>query len=279
MDVVGADRHVAGKLALVPSRDLIGVRHDAIGVVPSRASVADRLAGRELRRQRRAHLIGNHRAVDQERIGREIAVAWSRIEVVQRETAVERGREHGPRVDASDQLEVRLVEEPAVATANDADSVDVVGQADARLEVVLVDRIVAGAPEERVVDLVDRNDLEVVTQAQAERQPVIELPFVLRKRGEVIRLVEAAAFSRDANREALGIRPRIGRIEGDVIQAEAERAVQPVLGVVARLRVLPLHADLEVMVALLVWQEPRQVSSTWTASLTRACAVPFCWSV
>ncbi len=185
VDVVGAEREIARQLALVPGGDLVGVRHHAVGIVPGGAGVAHRLPRGELRRERRAHRIGDERATRQEGIGRERPVAWSRIEVVQRKVARERVREHRAGVDTADELEVRLVVEPAITTADDALAVHVVGEAHARLEVVLVDRIVVGAREQRVVDLVDRDDLEVVAHAEADRQVVIQLPLVLHECGEV----------------------------------------------------------------------------------------------
>ena len=102
------------------------------------------------------------RAVDEERIGRELAVARARIGGRRREVHGERRGERRAGVEAADQLEVRLVVEAAVAAADHAlAAAEVVGHADARLEVVLVDRILL---DQRIVGLGNRDDLEVVAQ-------------------------------------------------------------------------------------------------------------------
>ena len=58
---------------------------------------------------------------------------------------------------------------------------------------------------QRIVGLRDRNDLEVVAHAEAERQPLVESPLVLREDGDVVRLLGKRARPADANREAVRI--------------------------------------------------------------------------
>ena len=102
------------------------------------------------------------RSVDQVRIGRELAVARPGVGSRRREVHRERGGERRAGVEAANQLEVRLVVEAAVSAAQDAlAAAEVVGHADTRLEVVLVDRI---GLDQRVVGLGDRDDLDVVAQ-------------------------------------------------------------------------------------------------------------------
>src|SRR5689334_12873124 len=107
----------------------------------------------------------HRRAVHEERVGRKRAVAWAEIRSGSRK-GLDARRAERARVQAADQLEMRLVEKAAVPGASDALAVvQVVGEADARLDVVVVGRIFV---DQRVVRLGERNPLEVVAQAEAD---------------------------------------------------------------------------------------------------------------
>ena len=123
-----------------------------------------------------------------------------------REVDQERVREGRAGVDAAQQLEVRLVVEAAVAGANDAlAAAEIVGHAEPRLDVVLVDRV---GLDQRVVGLGERDDLEVVAQAEAQREPRRHPPLVLPEERDVGRLLVELARPADADREPVRVGPR-----------------------------------------------------------------------
>ena len=199
----------------VAGRDLVGVRHPAILVVPRDAGITHRHAAREpLREQLAIH----RRPIHQERIGRELTVAWTQVWSGDREGLVARRAERAG-IETANQFEVSFVEEPAVSGACSPLAVaQVVGQADARLEVVIVGRILF---HQRVVRFGQRNALEVVAETKAEREVLRQPPLVLRERREVVGLLVDEQRTSDTDREPIGIRRRVGGIERSVARPNA----------------------------------------------------------
>ena len=137
--------------ALEADRELVGVGDPPIGVVQGHgARVAHARAGREA--------LGQQGAVDggpvtQEGVGGIFASGRARVGGIGGEARDERARIHPGGDDGRNDLEVRLVEEAAVAPADHRPAIPlgIEREPQARGQVVAVDRIVRGVREARVV--------------------------------------------------------------------------------------------------------------------------------
>ena len=257
MDVVGAEREIRVHFPLVARRPLIGIGDLAIGIVEIHLSrVPDWRAGREQLVEQNTI---DDRSIREKRIGRLLRVRGSRIGTANRLRRRERIGQDGGGHDPGYQFEVRLVVEPAVAAAQQraAVAVDVVSHADARRDIVPVDRILRRIGKRRVVGFQDGLGLDVVSEAEAEPRPVGHLPLVLKERRNVMRFLVPVQRTRHANRQALGIGARVQRIE-EHVGAKREHAVRVVLGFRARAGKLVLGAKLQVVIAVMSRAEPRQ---------------------
>src|SRR5206468_2242951 len=95
---------------------------------------------------------------------------------------------------------------------------------ESRRQVVLVDRVVAGALEQRVAALIDRRYLEVVSHPKAEGSARTDPPLVLAERFDGVRVHVEVVGTADAERETFRIRPWVRRIERQ-IRIEEKAAV------------------------------------------------------
>ena len=223
-DVVDRRREHRGQLALVADRELVRIGLLAVGVVvldrggvqaagPRREQLVQHLpvhgGARAAVRVRGA---ASRRDLDQAEevaAGRH-AVRGTGVGGVLREAGDERVDVRRVLPVVVDRVSQGLVVEDAVAAPQHRPAVagEVVGERGARRPVVVVDGIrppEAGrradarpaqrrrdpdgvGTEERVVVVGDREDLEVVAESRADRQPVRHLPLVLRERLERVEL-------------------------------------------------------------------------------------------
>ena len=137
--------------------------------------------------------------------------------------------EKARRQDREDQLEVCLVVEAAVSAANDSPvAAHVISEPNSRCDVVAIEEFFRRIRKLGVVELGDRLDFQVVPQPEADRRAVRDAPFVLSKGGDEVRLLIAIERAGHANRQPLGVRPRIVRVE-ELVSPEPEGAIRVVL--------------------------------------------------
>src|SRR5687767_1549216 len=164
------------------------------------------------------------RTVHQKGIGGEAAGSGSGVRRVVGKVGGKR-RGELPELDrVVDGAENGAVVEDAVAAAQHrlAALVQRVGNTDARREVVAIHRRLLVAAEQRIVRLVDRDDLEIVANTRADRR-ASDLPLVLRVGLEGVVLDELFELA-DANGQPLGIGSRVCRIEWEIgIETERDR--------------------------------------------------------
>jgi hypothetical protein len=110
--------------------------------------------------------------------------------------------------------------------------------------------------EEVVARLVDRHDLDVVAQAEARGQPVVDLPLVLHEGADLGPLHVIVGDARHPDREPIGIRARIRRVEVEIARGEVELPVLAAGIEHVERQVIPAGAELDVVVAVLVRDEP-----------------------
>jgi hypothetical protein len=103
-----------------------------------------------------------------------------------------------------------------------------------------------------------KNVLDVVTHADGQGEAIAQRPLVLDEGAQRLALVERTACAWHADAHAIRIRAEVVGIVGAITLAERERGVEVALVVADGLRVLPLHAHLEVVVAAFAGDEPRQ---------------------
>ncbi len=199
------------------------------------------------------------RPVHEERIGREAARGRPGIGAGVREIDDVRCRVLRQFEHIVDRAEDGAVVEDAVAAAQHrlAAIVERAAESDARRDVVAVDGMVLRSAEQRVVGLIDRDDLEVVADADAQRRPAAELPFVLRVELDGVVLDELVERAHP-DRQPLRIGARIGGVERRVA-VDREGAVLVDLRDALELGVVVARADLHFVVALLAGNEPREV--------------------
>ena len=243
--IIEVDGHVCGDLPLDAHRKLIGISNDPIRVIESNgASVLDS-------RPRREKLIEqiaiDHRSIGQHRIRRSFSSSGTGIGSIRWEI---RGKRVG--VDPSgfytlNQLQMRLDVEPPGAPAKHGGTRrrKLIGEADARREVVLVVRILLPVGKERIVRLGERNLLQVIAQTEAQRRMIADVPFVLSERAHVGDLPSKIAGARHCDLQAFRIRREIVRIEG--VRSKREGPVQVVLADCVLFGALVLHAELHVV--------------------------------
>src|SRR5262245_60600986 len=152
--------------------------------------------------------------------------AW--VGLRRRELRLERAREHALQRVILEAVDPLLLVEHAEAAANDLFGRRTVREADARLPVVLVDRVRLGVWEIRIPELQERRYVNVITQAEVQREVLRELPLVLHEGASRMRSGEQLHHLRHANREPFRIRRRIGCVEV-AVRPELERAVHEAL--------------------------------------------------
>src|SRR5262245_49267360 len=140
-------------------------------------------------RARRHQLIDERpvqrRTVDEEWIGRQPSLTRTGISLGYRELGLERIAEDTIQTVVLETIDVQFFVEHSVAAADDRRRREAVGEASARLNVVLVDRIGVGVGEKWIPRLLERRRVQVVAQAETERQS-IDLPFILHERPEPV---------------------------------------------------------------------------------------------
>ncbi len=160
----------------------------------------------------------------------------------------ERRRIHAAAQELVDDRQVGLVIEQAVPAAHHraAAAAGVVGKPETRREIVLIHRV-AARRQKRVELVVQRDDLEVVAQTGIERE-VATLVLVLREPDDHVRLHVGRFRRRHQNAQALGVGPRVRRVERR-IRVEGESAVHVRLIVDHGIGKDVLHAEFHVVVA------------------------------
>ena len=116
--------------------------------------------------------------------------------------------------------------------------------------------------EQEVAGVVHLHDLDVVAQAEARREAAVHLPLVLHEHADFRALDEEVGHARHADREPVGIGPRVGRVEVAVARGESERAVQVARVEHVERQVVVARAELHVVVALLPGMNHENVSSS-----------------
>ena len=111
-----------------------------------------------------------------------------------------------------------LVEETAVAAPGNRAAVaaQVVGHAEARREVVGVDRVLGRIREGGIVAFVERLHLEVVAQAGADGRAARQVPLVLHEHRAEMRFLVRVQGVRHADLQPFGIGGPAGGVERGV---------------------------------------------------------------
>ena len=132
------------------------------------------------------------------------------------------------------------------------------GPPDSRRDVVAIDRVflVAGG-KQRVICFVEGDDLEIVTEPEAQSRRRAHLPLVLGEHLQRVIVDELIEFPKPDG-EPFGVGPWVGRVERR-IRVELEGAVLIDLRDSPELGVVVPRAELHVVVPLFAWEEPRVI--------------------